>query len=167
MKSFKQTTCQGCLPVCLLLLNGKKPTPKKELKILVNGLGFVDSYALGIIGSFTKLYNLPNKLYVDNKYYCRFLKQNIKNKLIDIVFEKVNFNLIDKLMPCIIYIDSHILGTYHHSPHFIIIESRVGKKYQIIDPLFGSRKLLYMEKIQDGIQYLRQTFKYCPLLITL
>lgn len=163
IKPYKQTSCESCLPVCLLLLSEGETNQEKELSLLFAGLkGLRDSYAFGILEAFVSSYARPVTLFVDNKYFTNFLRKNNYSSLINIVNKPVN---LDFETPSIVYLDSQVLGGYSHAPHFVIIEKMVGDVCYIIDPWEGKRKRVKKEKLTEAIKSLKYYLKYCPLVI--
>ena len=163
LTTYKQTSCESCLPVCLLNLGGVEITREKELKLLFDGLaGLKDSYAFGVLEAFVRTYNKPVTLYVDNKVFANFLIKNSQTSLINIVHKPIN---LEFPTPYIVYLDSQVLGGYIHAPHFVIVEKIVGETCHIIDPWEGKRRRYSKEKITEAIKSLKSYLKYCPLVI--
>lgn len=165
LTTYKQTSCESCLPVCLLNLGGVEITREKELKLLFDGLaGLKDSYAFGVLEAFVKIYKKPVTLYVDNKIFANFLIKNNQISLINIIHKPIS---VEFTTPYIVYLDSQVLGGYTHAPHFVIVEKIVGETCHIIDPWDGKRRRYSKEKMTKAINSLKSYLKYCPLVITL
>lgn len=167
LKKFKQKTCEGCLPVCLLLLINEKITLESELELLTEGFKRSrESYALGVVCEFSSKYRKKVTIFVDNKIFFRKLLTN--EPCIQLICQKIDSKFLSELqVPFILYLDSNVTGTYEHSPHFVIIEKRIKDKFLIIDPWKGKRRRLGVEKIEKGVVSLRNHLKFCPLVIKL
>jgi len=165
---FKQKTCEGCLPVCLLVLAGQKITLESELDLIIGGLKKSrESYALGIIEKFTSKYKRRATIWIDNKFFLKIIMAG-KNSPIKPAHKRIDLNFLNSLAtPFILYLDSNILGTYYHSPHFVIVEKRLGGKFQIVDPWIGKRRWIEPSRLERGITSLRGYLKFCPLVIKL
>ena len=165
LTTYQQTSCESCLPVCLLSLGGIEITREKELKLLFDGLaGLKDSYAFGVLEAFVKTYNKKIDLFVDNKFFTNLLIEKSNSSQIAIIHKPVN---LEFETPFVVYLDSQILGGYSHAPHFIIVEKIAGDICTIIDPWEGKRKRLSKEKLTAAISSLKYYLKYCPILIKL
>lgn len=161
--TYTQTSCESCLPVCLLTLGEIEISREKELQLLFDGLsGLKDSYAFGVLEAFVKTYNKEVTLFVDNKYFTNFLIKKSNSPQITVVYKPVN---LEFETPFIVYLDSQVLGGYSHAPHFVIVEKIVGDICQIIDPWEGKRRRVKKEVSLASINSLKNYLKYCPLVI--
>ena len=169
LQTFKQTTYEGCLPVCLLSIAGIEINREKELILIQNGVSKCrDSYALSMILSFVEQYDTSINLYVDNKYFSNYLKLINNSTKVIIYYQPINEDFIFKQNnPFILYVDMHDFGEYIHSPHFIIVEKQQGDVAIIVDSLTGKRTKMSKTKILDSVLSLKKRFLYAPLLITL
>jgi hypothetical protein len=169
MKTYKQTNCESCLPVCLLLLAGKKITKRKEDSLLLNGINnFRESYALGVTDEFVDKYKIDVNVFIDNKTYSDFLKNRIKSKRIRIFHKRINSELLKKINGhYILQIDHQILGVYSHCPHYIIVKIKDKSRFEVFDPWTGKITCVKKEKLISAINSLRSYLRYCPVLISL
>lgn len=163
----KQTTCESCLPVCLLRLRGKRFGRAEEQALLFEGLkAFRESYALGMCLAFVKKYKIPLDVLVGNSAYADELRHAIKNPLLRIRHANINKALLHSIaMPYILYIDNHVLGEYVHAPHFILVNGSHQKIFTIGDPWTGTIRQIRESIVLDGISSLRKRLYFCPLII--
>lgn len=76
MTVYRQTTCETCLPVCLLSFLNRKIKQKSEIDLLISGIKkHRDSYAFGIVDEFSLKYKKRVTIFFDNKV---FLKKSFK-----------------------------------------------------------------------------------------
>jgi hypothetical protein len=169
LQVFKQTTYEGCLPICLLSMASIQIDRKKEVSLIQNAIPKCrDSYAFSMILSFAEQYNLPVNLYVDDKYYSNYLKRINDGNKIKIFYQLINEGFIlRQTVPFILYVDMHDFGAYIHSPHFIIVEKQQGNTFIVVDSLTGKRMTYEKTKILSSVSSLKNRFSYSPLLITL
>lgn len=165
LKVYKQNTSQGCLAVCLMLLGDQEITVKREIDLTIGGLKYRESWALGIVDSFVKRFKRKIIIYANNKYFYKKLK-NFGSE-VDLVHRKIDRELIIKqTRSFILYIDSKIVGTYVHSPHFIICEKKDDQFY-ILDSIKGKKIKSNIVSVLKGVYLLKNYLKFCPLLITI
>ena len=169
IKLYKQTTCESCLSCCLLMLSGNLINRKNEIDLFIEGIKrYPFSYSLGICEEFSIKYNKNIIIYVDNKYYSKYLNNLKITDGINIVHQYIDIRFINKkFVPFIIYIDNNVLGEYTHSPHFVIVETINKNNCTIIDPWKGKRLNINKKIIFDGVLLLKRHLKYSPLIIQL
>ncbi|KXK08892.1 MAG: hypothetical protein UZ21_OP11001000450 [Microgenomates bacterium OLB22] len=167
MEPYKQTTSQSCLPVCLLQCHGIVPSTEKEKEIPFEGLlDLHGGYVAGIVTAFQRQYSRRITIYVDNAYFCSFLKTHYDSKNLVFIHQKVRVQFLEQLSyPVIVQIDTHQLGNYDHSPHYIIIESATPATFTILEPAVGKRIRMSKKKLEESIKSLRIRLRYCPLVI--
>lgn len=130
-----------------------------------------DLHINGILESFVDNTMLSVEVLVDNKFFAEALIKNQykKNKRIKIINQKITTKLIKELLanqPLVVQLDNNFLGDYSHSSHFVVIEKILTNgKFQLIDPMTGSKKILTEEKLEEAILSLKNHIKMCPLLI--
>lgn len=169
---YKQTTSQGCLPVCLLILSNNKITENIEMNLVIEGLKRKEPkeipYAIKICEQFSLQYRRNLTIYIDNKFYLKYLNEINKLDSIKLMHKYINKDTIDDTStPFILYIDNNILGNYTHDPHFIIIEKSNNTSFTIIDPWVGKRLEISKKVILPGVKLLKKQFRYSPLIIKL
>lgn len=166
---YKQKTCEGCLPVCLLTLIGSKVIQKAELNLLVGGYKRVrESYALGIALEFVSSYKKKLIILISNREYHKKLSKLNKSQRVQLTFKEINLKLINTTNPpYILYLDNYVLARDIHYPHFVIVERRQNKKFVLIDPWDGKRRWLTESKLLKGVLSLKNYLKFCPLVIKL
>lgn len=130
----------------------------------------LDSYLSNMIFSFVDNTKLSLEIFADNKFFTEKLKGELKRQQKSILIEnkKISISFIDKLLErsdIILHIDNNLLGDYSHSSHFIVVERKVADKYNIIDPLTGTRKNLSASKLEEAISSLKSSVKMCPIII--
>lgn len=170
LKTFKQTTYEGCFVISLLNLAGIKASKKKELEIIINSLKKRrdNYYAYNILSSFTEIYNLKAVLYVDAKPYALYLNKRNKNKEVTILHHKIDKDFLSQQKnPFIVQVDDYVLGDIIHASHYIIIEEQNKNTVIINDPWYGKKSKIKVEVLLEAIESLEKTFLYSPLLITL
>lgn len=168
IKSYKQKTCEGCLPALLLMLIGKKDHLESELDLLMGGFRRNrENYAIGILHHFVSKYGKQAKVYVHNKYFFKKLQTLVTSSDIQLKHERINLQLMNKLQPpFILYLDDRILRKSIHYPHFVVVERQYNNKFVLIDPWDGRRKWLSEKKLMRAVLSLKNYLKFCPLLIT-
>lgn len=170
IKPYKQTYSDSCLPVCLLMLSDQRFSQEDEVELSINGTKrFRDSYALGILDCFSTKHETEVEVFVDNKYFSRFLGGLNSNDKISLINQKITPKFIEEnKKPFILYLDKHFLGTYDHSPpHFVIVEDQPGNNFNVVDPWVGRRRIIKQETIFSAVGSLRNYLRYCPLVISL
>lgn len=169
IKRYKQTAYETCLPVCLLLASGQEVSPEEEMRLFIEGIkNRPDNYLLGMVESFVGNYGLGVEIYVDNKYFWKYLnlRKRINDKRIYLLHQPISPEFITKqLFPYLLYLDINLLGVYSHSPHFVVVESQKKQKYSLVDPWSGRRRKIDKEIVYEAIESLRTHLKFCPLLI--
>lgn len=165
----RQSTCEGCLPVCLLSLINEKVTLESEIELLIGGFKRSrESYAQGIISEFAERYKNKLTITIHNKHYYKKLISFRKNPMITLIHKKIDMGLLKKLStPFILNLDDRILRKSVHYPHFVIVERKLRRRYVLIDPWNGRRKWLSERKLYKGILSLKNYLKFCPLIIKL
>lgn len=170
LQVFKQTTYEGCLPICLLGLGGIQITREKELELIQNGVSKPRDgyYAFNMLSAFVERYSFYANLYVDNKYYSKYLSKFNKNKEITIFHQLITEDFISQQRkPFILYCDWYSFEDYTHAPHFIVVERQEGIHAFIFDPWVGEIIKMKKKKILDSVLELEKRFNFSPLLITL
>lgn len=169
MKTGKQNTCEGCLPVCLLLLTNEKITLKSELELLIEGFKRNrESYSLGIVREFAFRYDKILNVFVHTKYFFKKLGKINKSPRIQLIHKKIGLRFLKELQtPYVLYLDDRILRKSIHYPHFVIVERKQNKKFVLLDPWDGKRKWLTEGKLLKGVLSLKNYLKFCPLVIKL
>lgn len=164
---YTQTTCQSCLPSCLLMLRNKPVNEVAELKLLINGFKrFRDIYALGILDEFSNSYQQPLEVVINNKWMTNYYRAHITSSQISINYHILNEELLRKQnSPFILYIDNNSIGSYSHEPHFVIVQP-TEKQLYTIDPWTGKRKKTSYKILIKGVNSLSKHLKICPILIS-
>lgn len=167
--TYKQKTCEGCLPACFLISLGKKVTLKAELELLIGGFKRNrESYSAGIISAFAARYKRKTTVLIHNKYYYKKFLRYIKSSCVNIKHKNVDSRLLKELRtPFILYLNHRILRKSVHYPHFVVVEKRQNEKFVLIDPWIGRRKRINEAKIMSGVESLKNYLKFCPLVIKL
>lgn len=165
----KQQSGQGCLPICLAYLCEQPITPQLEATVLHNGLfGLRDSYMLGICQAYMRLYpqNKPLKVIVGSRMHKKWLLAWNSSQGPIIECEPINrLWLTNCSMPCIIAVDFWVLGSYVHSPHYVLLMSRTGHYFKVFDPWTGRVTRRHQATIEKGITMLRKHLKFTPVCI--
>lgn len=165
MRIIKQSTYETCLPCSLLMITGKNK--KYEIEIWKHGWKF--NYLIGQLNFVSKKFKTKFKAFIENRYYFGQLQKQ-KNQKISLVNQKVNFNLLRKLLKhgkVIIYLDLFFLFKVIHAPHFIVANKIIGNNIEIADPADGKVKLISLETLNKAIISLRNHMKYSPVLVVL
>lgn len=170
---YKQTSCESCLPICLLLaqqiLYKQSFSRDDELYILCNGMkGYRESYAHAVAQAFVEKTGREIEMYVDSKASTKqFLKVN-KSKRMKITYQKITPRFLKELIktksPIAIYLDLYLLNRKHHLPHFVLLE-KLDNKAVIIDPWGGKRRYLEKVKFMQAVKSLKTYIRLCPIVI--
>jgi len=171
---FKQSTCETCLPTCLLVLLSSKGKninfEKEELKILVEGLRFTKlDYAIGQVAYVVKKYGVQANVFIEFKNFFNQLNKLPLPKGLTLVNGKIDAKLLKTLLNksfVIVYIDQFYIGHTYHFPHFIILIS-FDDFVKIYDPWGGKIKIVQKTRFMKGIQSLRNKWKISPKVIQL
>ncbi len=172
---YKQTTCESCLPACLLMwlsyIKGTSFKLEDEQELLFKGILFArEIYHIGILNEFSTKFNLPLKVWVGNKYFTKVLKNLPVNRKLEIEFQRINIPFIQKIIHkqklFILHLDIYYLRHSVHAPHFVLVEKMIGDKIVIIDPWKGKRFYFTIERITKAIDSLRTYLVFCPILVT-
>lgn len=169
---YQQQSGQGCLSVCLAYLCQLRPSSSYERFMMREGhMRCRDSFALGMIDAFLSKYQSKDfnlEVCVSNAAYARYLSQQNKRNNVTIVHDEV-FRWLE-LYPndgLIVCLDSHMLGSFAHSPHYILVLARCPKTFKIYDPWTGKVSHVGYKKIVQGITLLEQHLGYSKLAIRL
>lgn len=168
-RAYKQQSGQGCLPICLAYLCEQPITPQFEGLVLQKGLfGLRDSYMLGICQAFMQLYPQNRQLRVvagSRMHQNWLLARNSPNGPI-IECGPINRDwLTNCSVPCIIAIDFWVLGSYVHSPHYVLLVGRTGQYFEVFDPWTGGTSRCHQATLEKGINLLKNHLKFTPVCI--
>ncbi len=170
---YKQTLSHSCLVACFLMLLDKKLvfSEKDEKEVCLKGMSRkYPFYVVGIPQEFFNYFRKKVTVFVDNKYFTGFLKKNFDENNIAVKQHVINLTLIKRLLekaPVICHIDDHYLGDYSHASHFVVIEKATAKKFLVVDPMSGTKKLVSCETLKSAIHSLKTHIKMCPLVFQL
>ncbi len=169
IQEYAQSTFESCLSVDLLNLIETKISPKKERKVLDYALDYSkDHFTLGHLDFVATKFRVGLDYYMDNKLFFNFTKQFLFSGKINLLQEKIDLRLIDKLIkisPVIVYLDAFVIWKITHAPHFIIVIENSKNGYNIYDPWDGKIRLINSKVLSKAIISLRNLLKYCPQLI--
>ena len=179
MNIKKQSTCETCLPICLMaLLKDKniKVNNNEEINILIEGLKFTDlDYSTGQVVYTCKKYKIVAEQYIDNIFYYKILSKLKYPNNMKLINKKIDRNFLIEMInisPIIIYVDNYYLGrisTYPHLkphyPHFIILTKFNKRSCRYLDPITGKEEKMKTELLIRSIQSLRNKMKICPKVI--
>lgn len=172
IKPYQQSLTHSCLVASFLMIleaeKNKTFTKEKEQQLALKGSQRTyPFYVVGITSEIAKEYKTGIHVFADNKFFTNVLKNAFKDKNIVVNHEKVTTSLVRKLLVknhLVCHIDTHGLGDYSHSSHFIVIEKAKGKFFTIIDPWNGKRKNISEKTLENAIFELKNNVKMCPLL---
>lgn len=176
---YKQKHPETCLAKCLMILIEKlkhqRILDKYELELLMFSLKYErENIARGHLEKVIKDFKIGINWYVDSKIFFDFVKKMNLPKQILLIKEKINLNLINRLLekPMILYIDRFSLwkrldGPYYryHYPHFIIVNKKLGNFYEIIDPDDGKIIKIEAKRLSKAIINLRNHLWISPQII--
>lgn len=169
IQEYAQSTFESCLAVDLLNLIKTKISPKKEREVLDYALDYSkDHFTLGHLDFVATKLGIGLDYYIDDNLFFNFTKKFQFSGKINLLQEKIDLKLIDKLIrlsPVIVYLDAFIIWKITHAPHFIIVIENSRKGYKIYDPWDGKIKLINPTVLSKAIISLRNLLKYCPQLI--
>ena len=173
VREFKQSTCETCLPVCLLFLLsrlGIRVKPEEELRILIEGLQFTRiDYAIGQLAYVVRKYGIRVDAYVEFKGFFKELKKLPLPEQLQLFNKKINLRLLKELMksgPIIAYVDQFYLGHLYHYPHFVVLLA-LTEFAEIFDPWEGKKRKIPKKRFMEGIRALRSKWKISPKAIQL
>lgn len=174
-KVYQQTSCEGCLPSCLLLLRQKRHgttfSARDELRLLSSAMKTgIRNYTLSIAEAFSDYAKLKIEIYVDNKYFCKKLSLMCDSRFVKINGKKVGplllKNLLKRYRFIAVYLDSYFLHKDCHYPHWVVL-ARLDQKAVILDPWEGKRKFLKPRKVIDAIYSLKNYLGFYPLALVI
>ena len=169
---MKQSTCETCLPTCLIFLLrnlGIKIGKSEEMNILIKGLKFTRiDYAIGQLVYIVRRYKVNATLYVEfREFFNQLRKLPIPPKL-TLINKKVDVSLLKKLLKAgyaIVYLDQFFIGYAYHYPHFVALLEFKNSSAKIFDPWDGKEKKVTKSEISKGIQSLGNKWKISPKAI--
>ncbi len=172
IKPYQQSLTHSCLAASFLMIleTEKNEIFKKKDEQQLTLKGSQRSYPFYVVGITTevaKKYKVKIHILADNKFFTRTLKKSFRDQNVFVSYKKVTIVLIRKLLEknkLICHVDTHGLGDYSHTSHFIIIERVSGKIFTIIDPWTGKRKKIAEVTLEKAINELKNKVKMCPLL---
>lgn len=168
---YQQKSGQGCLAVCLAYLYGMQPNRDFERFMMAEGhLRHRDSFALGMVEAFLayKGDSLASiVLCVGNRTYGRYLQQLNHGK--HLIIQHLNFQAFletPRTHEFVLCIDSFVLGSYVHGPHYILVLDHTPKTFKIYDPWMGNITSLSKKKVVQGIRLLEKHLGYSSMAIS-
>ncbi len=167
----EQTTCETCLPVCLIAILREqdiKVNDSEELKILIEGLKFTkDDYSTGQLVYVCKKYNVSIEQYIDYQIFHKILSKLKLPKNLILINRKIDEQFLKEMVKRspIIYVDKYYLDGIYHYSHFVILESLDNKNAIIFDPWDGKEKSIKTQILIRSIQSLRNKLKISPKAI--
>src|SRR5574343_154707 len=172
IKPHKQSLTHSCLVASSLMileaLKNIKYTKELEQKLALAGSQRIyPFYVVGIPSEIAKKFDVSIKVFADNKYFTGILQKSFDSKNISVEHHKVSIDFIKQKLdqsPLICHIDTHGLGDYSRSSHFIVVESYKGNRFSIIDPWYGERKQISGATLEKAVKELKENVKMCPLL---
>ncbi len=167
-----QFTYEGCLAWCLQWLASEKPSLERELEILNYSLRFTKKdFTIGHLEAVHDNFKtIELEMDADFRYEFNSVVQLKKSKNIMVnvgnVLELFKFYLeaAKARLPMIIYLDAFALWRYRHYPHYVIVLRKQEKKFQIVDPWDGKKRIVPEEMIYNGIVALK-AMGFAPRII--
>lgn len=169
LKIHKQETYEGCLPICLLILENKIINKQLEREIIYKSLNKRrdNFYALNVLSAFSEMFSRNLTLFVGINDYAKYLNQHKDNSRIQILHQKINLDFLLKIKtPYIVQIDDFALGDIVHAMHYLIVEKIDKNEAVIIDPWYGSRTKIKNTALIKAIEILENHLLFSPLLIS-
>lgn len=172
MKIKKQSTCETCLPICLIALlrdKGIKIKYSEEINILVGGIRLTRlDYSTGQLIYICNKHGVEIEQYLDNQIYYKILSKLKYPKNLRLIYRKITKKFLREIvsiLPVIVYVDLYYFGEVYHYPHFIIL-TRLNEKYvNFLDPSNGKLAKMKTRLFIRAIQSLRNKLKICPKVI--
>lgn len=166
---YQQSLSNSCLAASLLMVSGKKVTPKLEESVCIRGSKRrYDLYVVGVPFEFCLQTRQKLSVYVDNRFFANLLaKQFAQNRLVSVTHRKVDLKLLRELSaerPIVCHIDDHFLGDYSHCSHFVVVEKISKSMATLIDPYYGKRSRISCKTLVRAIASLKQHIRMCPLI---
>lgn len=168
----EQSTCETCLPVCLIALlrqKGFNAKDSEEMDILVEGLKFTKlDYSTGQLVYVCNKYNVVIEEYIDHPNFYKTLSKLRRTKRLRLICKKIDKNFIQQMVgisSVIIYVDKYYLDRIYHYPHFVILESLNNKEAIIFDPWDAKERKIKTKVLMRSVQSLRNKLKISPKVI--
>ena len=177
MFKYKQSTMLTCGPACLMMLmnNLNKniiPSRKLELKILNHMIEIPirEAFEFGLVSFVSQKFKVT--IYIESKKFYFEIKQLQSEGYgseAKVFYGKINKKLIDKLIakkPIAINLDCYVIDKQIHFPHWIVLY-RENFQLKCIDPYFGKELFISMNRVSQGLHFMRNYLKMNPKIIFL
>ncbi len=174
---YRQSLSHSCLVACFLMMlqarYGIQFTERDEQRLALMGSRRIHPfYVAGIPVEIAREFKKDIVAYVDNKFFTQVLQQQSFDTSSHMRAEHkpITIELIQEELakhPLICHVDTHGLGDYSHSSHFIVLERLAGKMVVIIDPWTGVKRKIAQRTLMGAIESLKSEVKMCPVLFTI
>lgn len=173
---YRQSLTHSCLVACFLMVMkaqyGVEFTAEDERRLALKGSDRNHPfYVAGVPVEVAREFKKDTRVYVDNKFFANVLsKAFVGMTQMHVVHKPITIGLIKELLtdrPVICHIDTHGLGDYSHSSHFIVVERAAGSMIHIVDPWTGRARKVTEKTLEKAILSLKTEVKICPLLFLL
>lgn len=168
----EQSTCDTCLPICLMALlrkNGIKVKNSEEMNILVEGIKFTKlDYSIGQLVYICNKYNVKAEAYIDYPVFHKILSKLDYPRNLKLICEKIDKKAMQRIIevsPVVIYVDKYYLDRICHYPHFVILVTLNDNYSVIFDPWDGRERQVTTKLLIRSVQSLRNNLKISPKLI--
>ncbi|MBS3054062.1 MAG: hypothetical protein J4431_00815 [Candidatus Aenigmarchaeota archaeon] len=167
-----QSTCESCLPVCLmelLRMRGVRVKDSEETKILMEGLTFTKlDYTIGQLIYVAKKYGVGIEQYTDFPSFNDELLRLDIPKSIKLLPAKNSKRLVMRLAakaPIAVYMDKYDLDGIYHYSHFILLLKMDKQTSTFFDPWDGKIKKMMANALMSSVRSLRNRLGISPKLI--
>lgn len=174
---YRQSLSHSCLVACFLMVlkaqYGIEFTEADEQRLALKGSNRIHPfYVAGVPVEIAKEFEKDIQVYVDNKFFTNVLTEKAFAgvKQMHAIHKPITIELIKELLaekPLICHVDTHGLGDYSHSSHFIVLERMAGSMIVIVDPWTGKKKKITEKTLVNMITSLKTEVKMCPLLFSI
>jgi len=100
-----------------------------------------------------------------NKEFLKKLKKMNGNGKVEIKYEKINRDFIDKNLPAIILVDFKFFGNDTHNPHYIVLKEKMDSNYKVLEPFSGKETYVDENHVLNAISSVKNRLNYAPVLI--
>ena len=170
---YRQTTCESCLPVCLLMVNefltGKRFGRKEETELMSQGLlDHERNYAVGMLIAAKKLNGMKFKFWIRGPKNRDYVRSELP-KDVDVFEEEISIELIDKLLekkkPVIILTDGFYFGIEGHWTHYVVISENLGKNYAVYNPWTGKKEISPKKLVSKALSQAWNKLLFATMII--
>jgi|GEM_PF-7124439 len=167
---MKQYYTEGCLATSLCYLLKLKHTKDIERELLLKGMEREKLFLLEHVEYAAEKSGKKLTITVDktnnelNRQFVKKLK-NMNGKKVDINYEKINQEFIDRNLPAILLVDFKFFGNDTHYPHYLVVEERMDDHYKVMEPFSGKTSYVDGNLLFKAVSSVKNRLNYAPVIV--